>query len=162
MIGIRADFCIYIQRPAGGRERIMKSQDQAADSALKKVSFTANSVVLEEGDAGDALYLISSGRVEIRKGAQSSHPQTLAELGKGDVVGELALFDDRPRMASAVCMTEVEVIRISRDKFHELMSTMDPAMEGIVLTMVNRVREMADEFMRRKADVDWANWKKKR
>ena len=45
------------------------SQDQAAESALKKVSFSANSVIFEEGDAGDALYLICSGRVEIRKGA---------------------------------------------------------------------------------------------
>ncbi len=137
------------------------SQDQAEESAFKKVSFSANSVIFEEGAAGDAAYMIRSGRVEIRKGAQSSNPQILAELKKGDVVGELALFDDRPRMASAVCLTDVVAISISRKKFHELMSTMDPAMEGIVLTMVKRVREMADEFMRRKAGVDWINWKKK-
>jgi CRP-like cAMP-binding protein len=63
-------------------------------------------------------------------------------------------------MATAICLTDVVAISISRDKFHELMSTMDPAMERIVLTMVKRVREMADEFMRRKKDVDWINWKK--
>ena len=138
----------------------MESQDQDEKSAFKKVHFSAKSVIFEEGDPGDAAYMIRSGRVEIRKGAQSSNPQTLAELEKGNVVGELALFDDRPRMASAVCLTDVVAIRISRDKFRELMSTMDPAMEGIVLTMVKRVREMADEFMRRKAAVDWVHWRK--
>jgi CRP-like cAMP-binding protein len=138
----------------------MDDQDQAKKSAFKKVDFAAHTVIFEEGAAGDAAYMIRSGRIDIRKGTQSSNPQTLAELGKGDVIGELALFDDRPRMASAVCLTDVVCIRISRDKFHELMSTMDPAMESIVLTMVKRVRDMADEFMRRKSDVEWINWKK--
>lgn len=138
----------------------MDDQEQAEESAFTKVNFSANSVIFNEGEPGDAAYMIRSGRVEVRKGAQSSHPQTLAELGKGDVVGELALFDDRPRMASAICLTEVEAIRISRDKFNELMSTMDPAMESIVLTMVKRVREMADEFMRRKGDVEWSDWRR--
>ena len=140
----------------------MATQDKVEKSAFKKVEFSANSIIFNEGDPGDAAYMIRSGRVEIRKGARTSNPQTLAEVGKGDVVGELALFDERPRMASAVCLTDVVAIRISRDKFHQLMSTMDPAMEGIVLTMVKRVRDMADEFMRRKTDVVWVNWKKKR
>ncbi len=140
---------------------IMDDQEQAEESAFKKIDFSAHSVIFNEGEAGDAAYMIRSGRVEIRKGAQSSNPQTLAELEKGEVVGEMALFDDRPRMASAVCLTDVVAIRISRDKFRELMSTMDPAMEGIVLTMVKRVREMADEFMRRKAAADWTGWRKK-
>ena len=140
----------------------INSQNKVDKSAFKKVHFSANSVIFNEGDPGDAAYMIRSGRVEIRKGAQSSNPQTLAELEKGVVVGELALFDDRPRMASAICLTDVVAIRISRKKFHELMATMDPAMENIVLTMVRRVREMADEFMRRKADIDWINWKRKK
>ena len=140
----------------------MADQDQAEESAFKKIDFSAHSVIFNEGEAGDAAYMIRSGRVEIRKGAQSSNPQTLAELTKGEVVGELALFDDRPRMASAVCLTDVVAIRISRNKFHQLMSTMDPAMESMVLTLVRRVREMADEFMRRKAAVDWINWKKQK
>ena len=138
------------------------SQSKVDKSAFKKIKFTSNSVIFNEGDPGDAAYMIRSGRVEIRKGTQSSNPQTLAELGKGDVVGELALFDDRPRMASAICLTDVVAISISRKKFHDLMSTMDPAMEVIVLTMVKRVREMADEFMRRKAAADWINWKRQK
>lgn len=138
----------------------MNDQDKIEESAFKKLDFSANSVIFDEGEAGDAAYMIRAGQVEIRKGAQSSNPQSLAVLTKGDVIGELALFDDRPRMATAICLTDVVAISISRDKFHELMSTMDPAMERIVLTMVKRVREMADEFMRRKTDVDWINWKK--
>ena len=138
----------------------MDDKDQVEESTFSKIDFSPNQVIFNEGESGDAAYMIRSGRVEIRKGTQSSNPQTLAELGKGDVIGEMALFDARPRMASAVCLTDVVTIRISRDKFLELMSTMDPAMESIVLTMVKRVREMADEFMRRKTDVEWSNWKK--
>lgn len=138
----------------------MDGKDKDGFTQLKKDRFAANSVIFEEGDNGQSAYIIRSGRVEIRKGVHSSNPLRLAELGKGDVLGELALFDGRPRMASAIALTDVEVIQMSREEFLERLSTMDPAMKGMVLSMVTRVRKMADEFMRRKAEISWAKWKK--
>jgi CRP-like cAMP-binding protein len=139
-----------------------KGADRRNDnsSEFKTVHFTVNATIFDEGDPGDAAYLIHSGRVEIRKGVHGGNPFRLAELEKGDVLGELALFDNRPRMASAVALTDVTAIRMSREEFLERLATMDPAMKGIVLTMVTRVRKMADEFMRRKAKIEWSNWNK--
>ena len=138
----------------------MNDVDKEGFPQLTEKHFVANSTIFEEGEKGDAAYIIRSGKVEIRKGIQSANPQILAELGKGDVLGEMALFDARPRMASAIALTDVKVIQMSKDEFLERLSTMDPTMKGMVLTMVARVRKMADEFMRRKADVNWADWKK--
>ena len=81
-------------------------------------------------------------------------------MGKGDGLGELPLFDGRPRMAGAIALTKVKAIRISREEFLDRLATMDPSMKGIVLTMVSRVRKMADEFMRRKSEIEWAKLKK--
>ena len=134
--------------------------DNDGSKLLEETRFAANTTIFEEGEKGDAAYIIRSGRVEIRVGIHGSNPQILAELGKGDVLGELALFDNRPRMASAIALTDVEVIKMSGEEFLERLSTMDPAMKGMVLTMVTRVRKMADEFMRRKAEINWAKWKK--
>ncbi len=138
----------------------MNDENKDGSTALEEISFTANSIIFEEGDAGDAAYIIRSGKVVIQKGARGSEPLQLAELGKGTVLGELALFDGRPRLASAVALTNVTLIRMSREAFLDRVSTMDPAMKGIVLTMVARVRNMADEFMRRKAEVNWSDWKR--
>ncbi len=136
--------------------------DKAKDNStpLKETRYAANSTIFDEGEKGDASYIIRSGKVEIRKGVQSANPQRLAELGKGDVVGEMALFDDRPRMASAIALTDVEVIQMPREDFLERLSTMDPAMKDMVLTMVTRVRKMADEFMRRKGEINWVKMEK--
>ncbi len=124
------------------------------------MTFAANAVIFDEGDEGDTVYPIREGRVEIRKGTHSSEPQKLDILGKGDGLGELALFDGRPRMAAAIALTEAEAIRVSREEFLDRLATVDPAMKGIELTMVSRVRKMADEFMRRKTEIEWTKWKK--
>ncbi len=129
-------------------------------SPLKETHFAANSTIFDEGEKGDSAYIIRSGKVEILKGIKSSNPVSLAELGKGDVLGEMALFDDRPRMASAIALTDVELIKMSGEEFRARLSTMDPAIKSMVLTMVARVRSMADEFMQGKAEIEWAKLKK--
>ncbi len=121
---------------------------------FKSVRFNEHEVIFQEGDPGDSCYLIVRGRVEIRKGVMSSAPQTLALLSRGDVFGEMALFDNSPRMAEAVAQTKVEVIAIDREEFSRRLETVDPVMRSIVVYLVGRVRGMADEFMSRK-DPSW-------
>jgi len=123
------------------------------------VHYAAHRVIFEEGEPGDAAYLIARGQVEIRKGMKSSNPQTLAVLTKGDIFGEMALFDDSPRMAEAMAKTNVELIAIRRDEFNRRLDTIDPVIKTISVYLVSRVRQMANDFMKRK-DPNWASWKK--
>ncbi|MFL0243588.1 cyclic nucleotide-binding domain-containing protein [Mycobacterium sp. SMC-17] len=59
------------------------------------MSFPQRHNVFREGDAGDRLYIIASGRAKVA--CASSHSDSLvAVLGPSDVFGELALFDPRP------------------------------------------------------------------
>ncbi len=104
----------------------MDDQIVDRDAGYSTAGFAANSVIFNEGDPGDAAYVIRSGTVEIRKGMRGDHPLRLAELREGDVLGELALFDDRPRMAAAVAGTDVETIRMPRKAFLEKVAGMDP------------------------------------
>jgi len=136
--------------------------DTKGDSAghgFDKVKYIANKSIFDEGDKGDAAYLILSGKVEIRKGVHTSSPQILATLEKGEAFGEMALFDDSPRMAQAIARSDVMLIRISRDEFLRRLESVDPIMRTTVMYMVKRVRDMANEFMRRKG-IDWQEWRK--
>jgi len=67
-------------------------------SGFDKRIFKTNEYLLKEGTPSEAAFLISSGKVAVRKGEQGQNPQTLAILGKGAVVGEMSLFDDLPPM----------------------------------------------------------------
>ncbi len=131
----------------------------ADEVKFHKKRFPKNSVLVNEGEQGEYAYLIVKGKVEIRKGFSSNNPQTLATRTRGDVVGELALFDNRPHIASVVAVEDTEVNAISREEFCSRLESMDPVMRGIMTLLVARVRQMTDELMNDEPDVNWAKWR---
>ena len=140
-----------LQRPCNGITE---------DTALERLYFKKNDVLLKEGDSGDAAYLILSGEVEIRKGHYGQNPRKLATLGKGNVVGELTLFDKKPHMATVIATEDTEVNAMSRDEFEGMVETMSPVMKRIVRMLVTRFRQAVNELIPKPGEVNWADWKK--
>ena len=60
------------------------------------------------GEKGSDLFVILEGRVNVT----SEHSEKLAEIGPGAVIGEVALVDDQPRSANAMCITAVHFARL--------------------------------------------------
>ena len=120
--------------------------------------FPQGTVILKEGEMGDSVFIIVEGKVEIRMGGEDA-PKTLATRSRGDVIGELALFDDHPHMASAVAIEETVVTTMTKKEFQRRVEEMDPAMRGIVMLLVKRTREMADDLLKSDRDINWANWR---
>jgi hypothetical protein len=78
---------------------------------MKKVKYVLGSYIFKEGDLSQEAYRIIKGKVELTTDLDSK-PVILAQLGKGDIFGEMAMIDERPRTASAQCLkpTECEVM----------------------------------------------------
>jgi CRP/FNR family transcriptional regulator, cyclic AMP receptor protein len=72
----------------------------------------AAGVIFREGEAAHELFVIKSGRVRIQLGNR-----TLAELSDNDIFGEMALIANEPRNASALAVTDVELVAISEKQF---------------------------------------------
>jgi CRP-like cAMP-binding protein len=115
------------------------------NKAFRRVNFAPNQLIFDEGEKSAEAYLIRSGKVEIRVGVRSDVPRVLAVIGKGQVFGEMALFDNRPRVAAAVAVEPTEATAIARDEFQQRVADMDPAIRGVVLLMVERMRNMVEE-----------------
>ena len=64
------------------------------------VSWEAGTIIFEAGDRGDACYVIHSGRVKVMRRLVDGQPITLAQVGPGAMVGELALFASDRRLAT--------------------------------------------------------------
>ena len=122
------------------------------ETSFRHVTFKAHSTLFEEGDPADAAYLLTSGLVVIIRGRDRLK---LATLGEGEVVGELALFDDRPRMATALAVKDTEAWEIPRAAFNGRVETLDPVVRRLFAIFLKRVRDMTDEFMRKKGAADW-------
>lgn len=92
-------------------------------AALTEREVPAGGTLFAEGDAADAMYFIVGGtvRIEKRTGDAAGGVKTLALLGRGDPVGEMALFDGQPRSATAQAEPGTRLVRMGRDIFHALL-----------------------------------------
>lgn len=104
-------------------------------------SFQPKEVIFRQGDPSDFAYLIEAGQVEVLEG-YPDHPVHIALLGKGEIVGEMALVEERPRSLTARAVGEVTVSEVSREQFVKLMFK-DPV-EGLryLRALFERLRAM--------------------
>jgi len=86
--------------------------------------FAAGDIFFRPGDPGDRAYLIQTGQVEILHGAAEPYTR-VGLLVPGDVFGEMALIEERPRSLTARAVTEGNATSLTRDEF-EMMLTLDP------------------------------------
>jgi uncharacterized membrane protein len=98
-------------------------------------------VVFEKGDAGTTMFIVSTGAVEIVLPQPDGAPVLLKELGPGEYFGELSLFDDKPRSASARCSAAVELLELDRATLTDYLRARPHAGLAILQTMSERLRE---------------------
>jgi serine/threonine protein phosphatase PrpC len=84
--------------------------------ACEPIEVPSNTPLMQEGEQGDAMYVVISGEVRVHRGEAE-----LARLGVGRHVGEMALVDHRPRSASVTTTMDSVVIRLERSAFFEVL-----------------------------------------
>jgi CRP-like cAMP-binding protein len=77
----------------------------------------AGGTIFREGEEADELFVIKSGEVRIQLGNR-----TISELHANDIFGEMALIDNEPRSASAIAVSDVELVPVSEKQFLFLVS----------------------------------------
>src|SRR5207253_980391 len=114
---------------------------------VQKREFGAGDIVVRQGDSGDSMFLISSGWVQISvswQSAQGFGEVVLHNLGPGQVFGEIAVLDARPRSASAIALEPVVCYEVTRETVSRLLD-LSPAFGRSLLGFLGqRVRD-ADE-----------------
>lgn len=101
-----------------------------------QVDVAQQQVVFNEGDEGDAMYLIVDGKVKVHSG-----DHVFAELGERQVFGEMSILDAEPRSASITALTELTLLKIARDDFAEILAEKPEIAQGILKVLTRRLRE---------------------
>jgi AAA family ATP:ADP antiporter len=101
----------------------------------------AGEVLFHEGDPGNHLFIVVEGRIRVHRGSQE-----LAIFNKYDTLGEMALFDNLPRSATATALEDTVLLRISREQFFEVMATRLEIMQSVVRTLSLRVRTANEQI----------------
>lgn len=148
LLAAKLDVLLGKKKPAAKQPPKNKEPDKPsrpAKEALGHKTFKPGEVIFSEGDVGDEAYLITSGEVgiSIKSGEESI---LLATVGRGDIIGEMALVDDQPRMATATAASDCQLSAIPRAAFRKRLDRLaeeDGLIRHILEIFVNRLREQA-------------------
>jgi CRP-like cAMP-binding protein len=119
-------------------------------AALEQQNFKDGQVIFSEGDAPSAMYFIHEGAVCIEKRASASGVKTLAVLTGGEYFGEMALFDQKPRSATAVAQGETTIFCLSKPAFDQLCTNGVAGMKvlaAMIRTSSERIRRLSAEVI---------------
>jgi CRP/FNR family transcriptional regulator len=107
--------------------------------------YQGGEVIFREGDKGEAMYVIQSGEVVLTKKTPSGE-YTLACLGAGEILGEMALFDKKPRSATATAAGPARLLSVDKHKLFESVSNDPTLLFRILETGAGRLRKIGDEL----------------
>jgi CRP/FNR family transcriptional regulator, cyclic AMP receptor protein len=118
---------------------------------LEYRKYQEGEVLFEEGEPGEFICFISSGKMEIKKETDFKGKQViLALLSKGSFVGELSIIDGKPRSATVVSLEPSETLILHGDKFEELVNEHPrigvKILRGIARILSLRLRKSGDRL----------------
>ena len=115
----------------------MMEELMAAFRARPPQTFPAGRIIMKEGDAGVAMYVVIRGKVTV-----SIKSIAVERVGPGGTFGEMALVDHASRAATAVAETECQLLSISRNDFLNLVKTKPGFAISLLKTIADRLRNM--------------------
>ena len=123
------------------------SRDELEALASKAVlrTFPKNTVVINEGDLADSMYLIDTGRVKVYCSEKTGKEFIINTLGPGDHFGELALLDDDRRSASVRTLEKANFCIIYKDAFNKVLDEQPNIARKLIRNLTRRVRKLTQD-----------------
>lgn len=113
---------------------------------VEPITIPAGQVLFEEGVAGDAMYMVERGKIQILKRVDGAESLVLLTIGPGGAFGELALVDDAPRSSAAQAVGDTTLQRLTKMSFQSLVTTNAAIgvkiLTNLVQMMAPRIRQV--------------------
>ncbi|MEN6615455.1 MAG: ATPase, T2SS/T4P/T4SS family [Syntrophorhabdus sp.] len=113
---------------------------------LQERTYPANMAIVREGSPGDAMFMIVTGKVEIRKRApDSDFDVTITSMGNDGCFGEMALLTGNPRSATVMAVDSTKVLVLKKDDFDILLNEHQTLSAGISRIVAERIENMRNQ-----------------
>ncbi|MDZ7592270.1 MAG: patatin-like phospholipase family protein [Rubrivivax sp.] len=107
---------------------------------LSWVELRGGQTLMTQGDAGDAMYLLVSGRLRTYIAADGGPPRMVREVSRGQIVGEMSLYTDEPRTATVVAIRDSVLVRLGKDEFKRLLALSAQVSVAITRQIIQRLQ----------------------
>ncbi|HTH16765.1 MAG TPA: cyclic nucleotide-binding domain-containing protein [Magnetospirillum sp.] len=115
-------------------------------------TYAKGAVIFREGDRGSEAFLVQKGSVRIFKTVNGKRV-TLGHCKPFQVFGELALMDDRPRMAAAEATEETMVLVVSKDTIRDMLDSAAPGLTTLIHSLIATMRSMGEDLASTRAQL---------
>jgi CRP-like cAMP-binding protein len=137
-------YCPAGQNVPLARDRMLKIQPYAKAVYLERKAdefnriYPKDTMIFSEGQPGEELYIIQKGSVKITK-IVDNNEVLLAVLKQGDIFGEMALLEAKPRSASAVAYEECQLLAVNKENFQRMVSTQPQIVTRLTQLLAERI-----------------------
>ena len=126
------------------RAPLFASLDDEAFAALTEelteVDLSRGATLFYEGDPGDQLYFVISGKIKLGRTASDGRENLVAIMGPGEIFGEMALFDPGPRSTSATAVSETRLAGVKHASLKKAMEKSPSISAQVLQALARRLR----------------------
>ncbi len=132
---------------AGILRRVEPATASALIKQLRISEFQAGETIFAQGDPGDRVYVIITGKVKISLRGRNDRTNLRAIMGPADVFGELAVFDPGPRACTATAITDVRAAWLDRATLRGWMACRPVIAEQLLQALSRRLQDTEDQLV---------------
>src|SRR6218665_2167408 len=107
---------------------------------VKGVELAGGETLMSQGEPGDAMYLVVSGRLRTYIGDDEGRQRMVREITRGQVVGEMSLYTDEPRSATLVAIRDTVLVRLGKAEFKRFLSISGQASTALTRQIIQRLQ----------------------
>ena len=107
---------------------------------LEWFEINSGETLMEQGEAGDSMFLVVSGRLRAYIRDDNGQERVVREMSRGQVIGEMSLYTGAPRSATVVAIRESVLIRLNKDAFNKLLASSAQASIGLTQQLIRRLQ----------------------
>ena len=126
------------------RAPLFEALDDEGTTALRagvtEVALARGERLFDEGDAGDALYVVLDGKVKLTRTSADGRENLISLIGPGEMFGELSLFDPRPRTMGASAVTDVRLAALAHDDLRSWLNGRPDVAMHLLAALARRLR----------------------
>ena len=120
-------------------------------NSLVERRYKAGEPIMNQGDQGTSMFIVAEGYVNIFLPGEASRRVSLKDIAQGEYLGELALFDDKPRSASALATTDALLLELDRETLSRYLVARPQAAMTLLRTLAGRLRATNEMLSQRAA-----------
>ncbi len=113
-------------------------------SRLETITLPRGRVIFNEGEPGDSLYIVMTGKIKLSRRAPDGRENVLAVMGPSDQFGELSVFDPGPRTATATAVTDVRMAKMPQAMLRPWIEAHPEVGERLLQVLARRLRRTND------------------